>query len=109
MTAINVVFLILFLLAAFQLVWLRKSGVTVHAITSGLLIAYSFLIGMLWLAPHGIGRSIGAATGVGNMGVAPFELLFFVPELHPIDSTVVLLVLRRKIPTAIPARAIGAA
>jgi len=98
MIAINGAFLVLFAAAAFQLFRLSRSGVMVHAVTSALLIAYSFLVGMLWLVPHNIGRSIGAATGVGNMGVAPFELLFVVPYVYPIASTVVLLVIRRKMP-----------
>ena len=75
MMVLNAVFLVLFLLAAFQLLRLRKAGVVVHAITSAMLIAYCVLNGMLWLAGRGIGSSIAAATGVGNMGIAPFAFL----------------------------------
>jgi hypothetical protein len=92
MTAINAAFLLLFASAAIQLLRLRKSGVIVHAVISGLLIAYSFLVGMLWLAPHNLGRSIAAATGVENMGIAPFELLFVVPYAESIFSALALLV-----------------
>jgi len=92
MIVLNVVFLMLFLLAAFQLLRLRKGGVIVHAITSAVLITYGILNGMLWLANRGIGRSIAAATGVGNMGIAPFVLLFVLPYVYPIASTIALLV-----------------
>jgi hypothetical protein len=93
MIVLNAVFLMLFLLGAFQLLRLRKGGVIVHAITSALLIAYGFLNGMLWLA-NPIGRSIAAATGVGNMGIAPFIFLFvlpYLPYVYPTASTMALL------------------
>jgi uncharacterized membrane protein YozB (DUF420 family) len=97
MTAINITFLMLFLIAAFQLLRLKRSGIVVHSVTSVSLIAYTFLIGTLWLEGQGIGRSVAAATGVGNMGVAPFEFLFVAPYVFPIASTIALLTTRRKI------------
>lgn len=97
MMVLNAVFLVLFLLAAFQLLRLRKAGVVVHAITSAMLIAYCVLNGMLWLAGRGIGSSIAAATGVGNMGIAPFAILFVVPYMYPIASSLALLVARWKL------------
>lgn len=96
MTAVNAGFLVLFALGAFQLLRLRSVGIVVHAVGSGLLVGYGLLIGILWLDRSSIGRSIAAATGVANMGVSPFELLFIVPYAYPIASTVVLLVTRSK-------------
>jgi len=106
MSVINGVFVTLFLLAAFQLLRLRKSGVLLHVITSTLLVAYVVLNGILWAVEGGVGRSIAAASGVGNMGIGLFEILFVVPELYPIASSIVLLVARRKIATSLhgPAR-----
>ena len=94
MTAINVGFLLLFLIAAFQLVTLRGSGVMWHSITALFLLVYMFLNGALWLIGQGVGRSIGSASGIGNMGIAPFS--FFVPFVYPIASSILLLVTRWK-------------
>jgi len=91
MTATNLIFIALFLFAAIQLFRLRRSGVFVHAIMSVALIFYSALNGLLWRVGHGIGVSIGAATGVGNMGIVLFEFGFFVPYLYPIVSSAFLL------------------
>jgi hypothetical protein len=103
MIVLNSIFLMLFLLAAFQLLRLRKAGVVVHAITSAVLIGYCVLNGMLWLAGRGIGSSIAAATGVGNMGIAPFAVLFVVPYIYPIASSLALLVARWKLAPAVSA------
>ena len=108
MTAVNAGFLLLFALAALQLLRLKRSGVIVHAISSVLLIAYYELVGMLWRASGGIGMSIAAATGVGNMGIAPFVVLFVIPNAYPITSTLVLLVTRWKM-TANPVTSDGTA
>src|SRR6267378_5695839 len=97
MTAINIAFLALFLTAAFRLFRLKNSGIIMHSITSASLIAYGILNGTLWLAGRGVGKSIGAATGVGNMGIAPFAVLFVVSYVYPIASTIVLLITRQRI------------
>jgi hypothetical protein len=41
--------------------------------------------------------SVGAATGVGNMGIAPFQGFNLAPYVYPIASTVLLFVAGRKI------------
>ena len=97
MTVINISVLALFVVAAFQLFRLKPSGLLLHSIASVLLFIYFVLNGVLWLVPDRIGASIGAATGVGNMGIAPFVLLFLVPGVYPISSTIVLQFARRKI------------
>lgn len=96
MTAINAIFIALFVVAAVQLLRLRKSGVAVHAISSALLIAYGLINGKLWTVGHGFGMSIAAATGVGNMGIALFVFGFYLPNLYPIASSLALLVARWK-------------
>ncbi len=93
----NAVLLLLFAWAAVQLLRLRKSGVTSHATVSALLVAYDLLIGALWVAGGRVGMSVAAATGVGNLGIAPFQCFNLMPYVYPIASTVLLLVTRRKI------------
>lgn len=105
MTAVNAGFLVLFALGAFQLLRLRRIGIVVHGVSSGLLVGYGLLLGIFWLDGSSVGRSIATATGVGNIGVAPFELLFIVPYAYPIASTVVLLITRWK--TAAPLQTSG--
>jgi hypothetical protein len=92
MTVFNAVFPVLFPVAAFLLLRLRKAGDFVHAITSALLIGYGVVNRVLWLAGRGIGNSTAAATGIGNMGIAPFAVLFVVPYVYPIASSLALLV-----------------
>ena len=93
----NAVLLLVFVLAAVQLLRLNRSGVTAHASASTLLVVYFLLIGAFWAAGGPIGLSVAAATGVGNMGVAPFQCFGFAPYVYPIASTVLLIVARRKI------------
>ena len=92
----NSVLLLLFALAAVQLLRLKKSGVTVHTTVAALLVAYDLLIGAFWATGGPIGMSVGAATGVGNLGIAPFQCFNLAPNVYPLASTVLLLVARRK-------------
>jgi hypothetical protein len=89
--------LLLFVSAAVQLLRLKKSGVTVHTTASILLVAYNLLIGAFWATGGPVGRSVAAATGIGNLALAPFSLP---PYVYPAVSTVVLLVARRKMSAA---------
>ena len=90
MELINVAFLSTFLLAAFQFFRLKPSAVSMHSVASAALVGYAILNGMLWLIPGSIGTSIAAASGVGNMGIAPLLLWSGVPALYPVASTIVL-------------------
>jgi hypothetical protein len=90
MTAINFGFLILFLLSGFQLLRLKRSGVIMHATTSVALIGYDLSVGIFWLSRSRVGISVGAATGVGNMGTAPFQFFNFAPYVYPIVSSTLL-------------------
>jgi hypothetical protein len=70
-----------------------------HSIASFALVVYGVLNGLLWIAGP-IGASIAAATGVANMGIAPFVVLFFMPYLYPVISTLVLQITRMKMSAA---------
>jgi hypothetical protein len=96
MIATNGVLLLLFVLAAVQLLRLKKSGVTAHTTASTLLVAYYLLIYRLGSAGGRAGMSVAAAIGIGNLGIAPFLCFNFAPYVYPIASTVPLLVARRK-------------
>jgi hypothetical protein len=87
MTAANVVFLALFLAAAYFLFSLKPSGVFLHSLASSLLIAYMVLDSVP------INPSIAAASGIANMGITPFVVIVLgptVPLAYPILSTVLL-------------------
>jgi hypothetical protein len=96
MTAINSGLLILFLLSAFQLFRLRRSGVIMHAMTSIALVVYGLSIGIFWTSRSPLGRSVASATGVGNIGIAPFQLSNLAPYVYPILTTAVLISSRPK-------------
>jgi len=101
MILINGVLLILFVFASVQLLRLSKSGLTVHTTASVLLVAYDILVATLWTTGGPMGMSVAAATGVGNMGIAPFNL---VPYVYPVASTVLLLIAHRKRTAAMQTR-----
>jgi hypothetical protein len=101
MTVTNTVLLLLFFLASVQLLRLKKAGVTIHTIGSAMLVAYDVLIGMFWAAGGPVGMSVGAATGVGNLGIAPFQCFNLAPYVYPIASTVLLLVTHQKVATTL--------
>jgi hypothetical protein len=92
----NGVFLVLFVLAAVQLLRLKKSGVMAHGTASALLVAYDLLIALFWSGRGPVGMSVAAATGVGNLGIAPFQCFNFAPYVYPMASTVLLLIAHRK-------------
>jgi len=96
MTAINLILISLYVTAGIKLLRLRKSGITIHTVASILLIAYGFLISLIWGMNLTFSRSVAASTGIGNMGIAPFEFAFVVPDLYPIVSTLALLIIRWK-------------
>jgi hypothetical protein len=96
MLVANAVLLLFFVLAAVQLLRLKRSGVTAHATASALLVVYEFVIAALWALGGPVGTSVAAATGVGNLGIAPFQCFNLAPFVYPIASTVLLLVTLRK-------------
>ena len=97
MLATNSVLLFFFISAAVQLLRLKKSGVMAHTTASALLVVYCLVIPIFWAAGGRVGMSVAAATGIGNLGIAPFQCFNLAPYVYPIASTVLLLVARRKI------------
>ena len=92
----NGVLLLLFASAAVQLLRLKKSGVMAHTSASVLLVAYGLLITAFWAIGGRTGMSVAAATGVGTLGIAPFQCFNFAPYAYPAVSTVLLLIAHRK-------------
>ena len=93
--------LLLFVFGAVQLLRLKKSGVTAHTTASVLLVAYDLLIAAFWATGGRMGMSVAAATGVGNLGIAPFQCFKLAPYVYPVASTVALLITGRKRPAAL--------
>jgi hypothetical protein len=103
MTAINIIFLVAIVLVSLGLFRLNMSAVTAYWMLVAGLVVYGLVIGGLWLIrdPR-VGMSIGAATGIGNMGIAPFELFPMlgtelpVPYVYPLLSMVSLIFIRKR-------------
>jgi hypothetical protein len=90
MTSINLCFLTLLIVGGIHLFRLRPSGVTIcNAVFFGE-ICYFPVIGFLWSALP-VSSGVGAATGVGNMGVSPQLLCGY-----PVIALVCLNLARRK-------------
>jgi hypothetical protein len=108
MNGVNAAFLIVMILTAFALLMLRRNAVRVYTWLYVTLFLYLFGFGALWTIRGPIGISIAAASGVGDMGVAP--LLFIpVPFAFPILSVFLLnLALRRLRPSREVPATIGA-
>jgi len=102
MTAINIVFLVAIVLVSLDLFRLNMSAVTAYWMLVAGLVVYGLVNGLVWLTRDPtISRSIAAATGVGNMGIAPFELFpmlgteLTVPYVYPLLSMVALILTRK--------------
>ena len=92
----NGALLLLFAFAAVQLLRMKKSGGVAHATASVLLVAYNLLIRAFWATRGRVGMSVVLATGIGNLGIAPFQCFNLAPYVYPVASTVLLLVVYRK-------------
>lgn len=90
MSAIEAIFLTAFVVIAVSLLRMKSAriAVTAYTWTSVSLVIYMFLLGCLWGLSGPIGMSIGAATGVGCLALAPF-LNYPAPYLY-LTVTVVL-------------------
>lgn len=92
----NGVLLFLFAFAAVQLLRMKKSGGIAHATASVLLVTYNLLIRAFWATGGRVGISVVFATGIGNLGIAPFQCFNLAPCVYPVASTALLLVVYRK-------------
>jgi hypothetical protein len=96
--AFNLLFNAVIFLTSLDLLRLRLEAVRLYLWMVIALISYNFVNGGLWLLPDPIGRSIAGATGVGNIGIEPFEFaLFFIPWGWPVLSLVALYFVRKKL------------
>ena len=113
MTAINLIFLAAIVLVSLGLFRLRMSAVTAYWMLVAGLLVYGLANGGLWLASDPIGRSIAAASGIGNMGIAPFELFpmlgtkLTVPYVYPLLSMIALILARKRYLKTTPQSAAG--
>jgi hypothetical protein len=102
LTLLNVFFVSALILSAVQLVRLKPNAVRTYCITVGVCLLYFLLIGWMWTPDSPVSRSVAAATGVGNMGIAPFMIAvlpvdgLMVPGAYPIVSAAVLLVVQKR-------------
>jgi hypothetical protein len=106
MTVINLAFIGVLLATALSFIRAKVSAVNLYSILVFLLFGYWRAIGRLWRVGGGFGRSVAAATGVGNMGIAFFYFLFLVPCLYPFVSTVLVQILKHRynvVPTSLVA------
>jgi hypothetical protein len=102
MTVINIAFLAAIVLVSLGLFRLSMPAVTAYWILVAAMIVYGFVNGALWLARDPMGRSIAAASGIGNTGIAPFELFpmlgteLTVPYVYPLLSMVALILTKKR-------------
>jgi len=103
MTAINIIFLVAIVLVSLGLFRLNMSAVTAYWMLVAGLVVYGTVNGGLWLIRDPtVGRSIAAASGIGNMGIAPFELFpmlgteLTAPYVYPLLSMVALILTRKR-------------
>jgi hypothetical protein len=68
------------------------------------MIAYKSGLGVLWLLPDPIGRSIGAASGIGSMGLA-LLLLYPIPFVYPLVSVMIVNLARYELRTVVESNA----
>jgi hypothetical protein len=81
MNAIDAIFLVAMILTAIGLLLLKPSVIKVYTWLWVVLVVYAFAPGMLWTSGS-VGRSVAAASGVGDLGLGP--LLFYpFPFVHP--------------------------
>jgi hypothetical protein len=99
MAAINLALTALLCLITFDLLRLRLAAVKQYTwFVLSVVVGYNVLVALFWTIPGRVGMSVAGASGVGNMGIAPFEFaLSYVPEGYPVLSLVALLLARRSL------------
>jgi len=56
--------------------------VNLYSVAVSILFLYWMVIRALWHVGGGVAASVAGATGVGNMGIAPFAFLLVVAYLY---------------------------
>jgi len=103
---VDLAFATVILVTAIWFIRCRLSAANPYALSVFVLLVYRAMIPHLCRLGGGLGISIAAALGIGNMGTALFEFLFVVPDLYPVVSVVLTLFLMQKYGTGfLPAHA----
>jgi hypothetical protein len=89
MSAIDAMFLAGIVFTAVRLLKLERKAAAIYTWLILAMSAYKLGLGVLWLLPDPIGRSIAAASGVGSMGVA-LLLVYPIPFAYPLVSVIIV-------------------
>jgi hypothetical protein len=90
MTLINLAFVGVLLVTSVRFIQAKASGASLYSLTVLMVLFYGMGTRELWRVGGGIGISVAGATGVGNLGIAPFLFVFLVPYLYPFVSMVLV-------------------
>ena len=99
MSALDALLLTGMVLVAVRLMKLERKAATSYTWLILAMIAYKSGLGVLWLLPDPIGRSIGAATGIGSMGLV-LLLVYPIPFVYPLVSVMIVNLARHKLTVA---------
>ena len=99
MSALDALLLTGMVLVAVRLMKLERKAVAFYTWLLLVMIAYKLGLGVLWLLPNPIGRSIGAASGIGSMGLA-LLLVYPIPFVYPLVSVMIVNLARHKLTVA---------
>jgi len=105
MTLVNLAFVTVLFVTAIRFIQAKVSAVNLYSVAVSILFVYWMVIRALWHVSGGVAASVAGATGVGNMGIAPFAFLLVVPYLYPLLSVGVVQVLKHHYGTAQPVSA----
>lgn len=100
MSVLDALLLTGMVLVAVRLMKVERKAAASYAWLILAMIAYKSGLGVLWLLPDPIGRSIGAASGIGSMGLA-LLLLYPIPFVYPLVSVMIVNLARYKLTTVV--------
>ena len=100
MSVLDALLLTGMVLVAVRLMKLERKAAASYTWLILAMIAYKSGLGVLWLLPDPIGRSIGAASGIGSMGLA-LLLLYPIPFVYPLVSVMIVNLGRYKLRTVV--------
>ncbi len=104
MSVLDALLLTGMVLVAVRLMKLERKAAASYTWLILAMIAYKSGLGVLWLLPDPIGRSIGAASGIGSMGLA-LLLLYPIPFVYPLVSVMIVNLARYKLRTVVESNA----
>jgi hypothetical protein len=103
MTGANIIFLITLIVAGIQLIITKRQTLGIRisnvlfisVIVYEIVISFIWMLGGIWNPADTFSRSVAGATGIGNMGIAPFLQTYYV-----IVALIALNLIHRKISAA---------